>query len=54
MGRKGAKALSDAMFNLTEARTNGDKLKIDLAEAALNDLLDRLHVTRVTRNSDGD
>jgi hypothetical protein len=44
-------AAKRAKAELDMARLYGDPLRIDLAEAALNDLLDRLpRVTDVTRN----
>lgn len=42
--------ITKAKRALEMARAHGDKLTIDLAEAALNDLLDRLRETLVTRN----
>ena len=41
-----------ALRVLQMERDRGDPLKIDLAEAALNDLLDRRDVTVVTRNNE--
>ena len=43
-------AIVVAYRNLLAARAAGDGLTIDLAESALNDLLDRLNVTLVTGN----
>lgn len=44
--------LTQAKHALDAARKHGDELRIALAEAALNDLLDRsAGVTPVTRNS---
>lgn len=41
--------LSDAYLTLKAARRMGDRLRIELAENAMNDLLDRF-VADVTRN----
>jgi hypothetical protein len=43
-----------AKRKLDSAREHGDELQIDLAEGALNDLLDRLDVTLVTCNKKGE
>lgn len=42
--------IAKAKISLDRARARGDKLRIALAEDGLNDLLDRLRVTLVTRN----
>lgn len=42
--------IAKAMEVLNTARAHGDTLQIELAEDGLNDLLDRLGVTLVTRN----
>jgi hypothetical protein len=44
--------INQAFNNLSAERTSGDPLRIELAEDALNDLLDRLSVTLVTRNQE--
>lgn len=44
------KAILRSKITLDLARDTHDPLKIDLAEAAMNDLLDRQNVTGVTRN----
>lgn len=44
--------IAEAFAKLQAARAHGDKLVIELAEAALNDLLDRKAATLVTRNKE--